>query len=75
MKKFLSFVAMSLFVVLPFGVRAATTITDDSIVCGEADSNGVKNCVINANTTESSLTITLTEKGGADITAVSLECR
>ncbi|MBQ7030774.1 MAG: hypothetical protein IJN13_00185 [Bacilli bacterium] len=72
MKKFLSFMVMSLVAILPFTVDAATSI---SPVCGNADENGVRTCTIVGNITnaegESSLTVTLTEAGGAEITEIA----
>ena len=68
MKKYLSFLVMGLIAVLPLGVRAATTI---DVTCGNADSNGNKTCVVSAETTETTLTVKLTEEGGADITGVN----
>lgn len=72
MKKFLSFMVMSLVAILPFTVDAATSI---SHVCGNADENGVRTCTIVGNITnaegEDGLTVTLTEAGGAEITEIA----
>lgn len=67
MKKVLGFMFMALAVVLPFNVKAATSI---SFKCGEIDANGNKTCTITANTTDNSAVVTLTEVGGAAITSV-----
>ncbi len=72
MKKFLGFVVMSLVAVLPFTVSAASEIT---YTCGEVDSEGNRTCtvgyIIDQNTPQDSVSVTLTEQGGADITAVN----
>ena len=68
MKKYLSFLVMGLIAVLPFGVKAAAKI---GVSCEAVDSNGYKTCVLAAEiTNEDSLVVTLTEKGGANITNV-----
>lgn len=71
MRKILSFVVMSLFLVLPFTVSAASEIIYD---CGNFDANGVRTCTvaykIDEATPQNSVTVTLTEHGGAQILSV-----
>ena len=71
MKKFLSFMVMSLFAVLPFSVNAASEITYN---CGDFDAEGVRTCtvgyLIDASTPQDSVTVQLTEHGGAEIISV-----
>lgn len=71
MKKFFSFMVMSLVALLPFSVDAATEISPS---CGSKDADGNITCTISYNITDpagaDSLTVTLTEQGGADIISV-----
>lgn len=72
MKKILSFLVMGLVATLPLVVSADTEINYD---CGNFDSEGVRTCtvgvVIDASSPQESITVKLTEKGGAEITDVS----
>lgn len=70
MKRFFSFLVVGLVGVLPFAVKAATTIAPD---CTSVDSNGNRTCTISANldTALETITVTLTENGGADITSIT----
>ena len=71
MKKILGLMVLALVVLLPMNTRAATSINYN---CGQADANGVITCTITYNITGDevdSLTVTLTEKGGADVTDVA----
>lgn len=72
MKRFLSIMVMALVLVFPFTVKAAKT--NISVNCTNTlDASGNYTCTV-AGSTDSSevsnLTITLTEKGGAEITKV-----
>ena len=67
MKKYLSYMLIGLAAVLPFGVKAATTIDR---ICSDV-SDGTKKCIVTAETTETTLTVKLTEFGGADITEIN----
>ena len=69
MKRFLSLVVVSLLVVLPFGVKAATKIEPS---CSAVDSEGNRTCTIGASfdTAVDNVTVTLTEEGGATITSI-----
>ena len=74
MKKLFGMLAMSLLVVLPFGVKAATKVVPS---CDEnADADGVRNCtigyVIDSEDGKNELTVTLTEGGGAKIDGDSI---
>ena len=68
MKRFLGFMAISLMAILPFSVKAATSIDH---TCGNADADGYVTCTIKYKIGEDSgldkMTITLTEEGGAEI--------
>ena len=71
MKRFLSFMVMSLFAVLPFTVNAASEITYN---CGDFDAEGIRTCTvgysIDNSTPQDSVTVQLTEVGGAEILSV-----
>jgi len=71
-KKILSFMVMSLVAILPLSVNAASEITYN---CGDFDAEGVRTCtvgyVIDANTPQDSVSVKLTEHGGAEITTVN----
>lgn len=71
MKKYLCFMVMSLLLVLPFTVSAASEITYS---CGSFDADGVRTCtvgyLIDANTPQDSVTVQLTEVGGAEVLSV-----
>ena len=70
MKKFLGFIIIAIIAALPFTVKAATKL---SHICGDADSDGVIVCQISAETTASTITVKLTEHGGAKIDENSIE--
>ena len=71
MKRFLCFMVMSLVAIIPFSVSAASEITYN---CGEVNSSGSRTCtvgyIIDATTPQNSVSVTLTEKGGANITSI-----
>ena len=71
MRKILSFVVMCLGLVLPFTVNAASEIVYN---CGNFDESGVRTCTvaykIDEATPQSSVTVTLTEHGGATILSI-----
>ena len=71
MRKILSFVVMCFGLVLPLTVNAASEITYS---CGDFDENGVRTCkvsyVIDESTPQNSITVNLTEHGGATITSI-----
>lgn len=72
MKKILSFLVMSLVAILPFEVSAASKITYD---CSDFDAEGIRNCtvgyVIDQSTPQDSVSVKLTEHGGAEITTIN----
>ena len=72
MKKILSFMVMSLVAVLPLSVNAASKITYN---CGDFDAEGVRTCtvgyVIDESTPQDSVSVKLTEHGGAEILNVN----
>ena len=71
MKKFLGFMVMSLVAIIPFSVSAASEITYN---CGNADAEGNRTCTvgykIDQSTPQDTVSVTLTEEGGADITSI-----
>jgi len=71
MKKFLGFMIMSLVALLPLATDAATSI---GYSCGNVDENNLRTCTISYNITDpegaDSLTVKLTEQGGASITEI-----
>ena len=69
MRKILGFFVMSLVVVLPLSVSAAS-ITP---TCGEFDSEGIRTCVVtyNNDVESDSITVLLAEQGGAEILDIS----
>lgn len=69
MKKLLGFMVMTLVALLPFTVNAATKLNYN---CGSQDANGNITCTISyvIDASEESLTVNLTEFGGADITSI-----
>ncbi len=71
MKKFIAFMVMAIMVIIPLNVHAATGI---NYKCGEADSDGNITCTVtyNVDTSAETLTVTLTEQGGADVSAINL---
>lgn len=73
MKKILSFLVMGLVTVLPLTVDAASKINYE---CGEFDADGVRTCsvgyTIDSDTPQSSITVYLTEHGGAEVTEVNV---
>ena len=70
MKKFLSFIAIAIVSIFPFAVDAAQDIAP---ICQDADANGNITCIVTYNFDEEieSAEVTLTEKGGAQITEVA----
>lgn len=72
MKKILSFMVMSLFVFLPLSVSADSSL---DVVCGDFDSEGIRTCTVMYNIDEStpqdSVSVKLTEHGGADVTSIN----
>ena len=70
MKKYLSLALVSLLVVIPMGVKAATNVAAS---CGTVSDEGVKTCTLNGSFDSGfeSMEVTLTEEGGADITSIS----
>jgi len=72
MKKIFSLMVATVVAVLPFKVFAAVNLSN-GINCEEANSDGVKTCTVSGNLTTAyeSLTVTLTEGGGADIQTIS----
>lgn len=71
MKKFLGFMVMGFAAIMPFSVDAASEITYN---CGDIDATGSRTCSvgykIDAATPKDSVSVTLTEEGGADITSI-----
>ncbi len=71
MKKILSFLVMGTVAVLPLTVSAASEIKP---VCGAFDADGIRTCtvsyVIDKDTPQETVTVKLTEQGGAEITEV-----
>ena len=71
MKKMFGFLMLSLVALLPLSTKAATSIVPN---CGQQDANGVITCTVAYNITDEegvdSLTLTLTEQGGAEIVDV-----
>ncbi len=71
MKKMFGFLMLSLVALLPLSTKAATSIVPN---CGQQDANGVITCTVAYNITDEegvdSLTLTLTEKGGAEVVDV-----
>lgn len=71
MKKFLNFAIMTVIAILPLIVNADSKINYN---CGEFDDEGIRTCVIgyviDESTPQESVSVTLTEKGGADITEI-----
>lgn len=70
MRKILGFL-VSLFAVLPLVASAEATITP---TCGEFDSEGIRTCIIKYknDVASDSITVTLTEKGGAEVLQESI---
>jgi len=70
-KKILSFLVMTFALMLPIFVNATTEIKPN---CGAADADGYRSCTVSYNITDANgldnLTVTLTEQGGAQVTAV-----
>ena len=71
MKKIFGLMLLSVLALLPLNTKAAISINPN---CGQADSNGVITCTVAYNITDEegaeSLTLTLTEKGGAEVVDV-----
>lgn len=69
MKRFLSLLVIGLVGVIPFVVKAETSL---SYNCTDIDTDSYRTCTISADlaTAADTLKITLTEKGGADVTAI-----
>ena len=71
MKKIFGLMVMSLVALLPLSAKAAVAISKN---CSTADANGVITCTLGYSITDeegaSSLTVTLTELGGAEIVDV-----
>lgn len=74
MKRFLSFMVVSLVAVLPLTVDASYGL-GNPISCTDANEEGLKTCTVTYNISsddpQTNLTVTLTEMGGAEITAVN----
>ncbi len=73
MKKLFGFMVMSLVaVIMPFTVKAATNISVGSQDCKRDDNDNIT-CTVHYNITDSeeNLTVTLTEEGGATVTAIN----
>lgn len=72
MKKILSFLVMGLVAILPLTVNADSEITYN---CGSADAEGIITCSvgykIDQNDPQESVSVKLTEFGGADITEIN----
>ena len=68
MKKFFSFIALAILMVLPLNAHASTKI---STSCDSVDAQGYRTCKVLADTTEYSATVKLTEQGGASISNIS----
>ena len=73
MKKLFGFMVMSLVAVMPFTVKAATGIAVNSSQDCKKDDAGNITCTVHYNITDSeeNLTVTLTEQGGATVTAIN----
>ncbi len=71
MKKIFGLMMLSLVALLPLSTRAAVKITPN---CGQADASGVITCTVAYNITDEegveSISLTLTEKGGAEVVDV-----
>ncbi len=71
MKKLFGFLMLSLVALLPMSTRAAVSIVPN---CGQQDANGVITCTVAYNITDEegvdSLSLTLTEQGGAEVVDV-----
>ena len=74
MKKILSFLVLGFLAVAPFTVSAASSIVTP-IACTPADESGSRTCtveyMIDEATPQDSVTVKLTEYGGANITAIN----
>lgn len=72
MKKILSLLVMSIVAILPLTVNADSEITYS---CGDFDSEGIRTCTvgykIDESTPQDSVSVKLTEQGGADITEIN----
>lgn len=73
MKKFLSYLVVSMMFVLPLSVNAASSIVQGSD-CGKFDSNNQSNCTVRYNITDAdgleTMIVTLTESGDAKILSI-----
>ena len=69
MKKYLGCLVLALLLMIPLAVHAAPKISADCTT----DDTGIKTCVISYDFDEEleTVTVTLTEKGGAEVTSVS----
>ena len=71
MKKILGLLMLSVVTLLPMSTKAAVSIAPN---CGQQDANGVITCTVAYDITDAegveSLTLTLTEKGGAEVVDV-----
>lgn len=72
MKKILSLLVMGIVAILPLTVSAASEIKYN---CGDFDAEGIRTCtvsyVIDKDTPQESVSVKLTEQGGAEITEVN----